>query len=108
MSDRFEISPESLRAASRGMRRCAEDFAAAVERLRGRVLGAGSPWGGDEFGTLFGTAYTGCTELGLRALDHLAGQLGDVAEALGRMGANTQGTDEANAAGFRRLEGGVR
>ncbi|MCX9193685.1 hypothetical protein C3Y87_20330 [Carbonactinospora thermoautotrophica] len=108
MSDRFEISPESLRAASRGMRRCAEDFAAAVERLRGRVLGAGSPWGGDEFGTLFGTAYTGCTELGLRALDHLASQLGDVAEALGKMGATTQAADEANAAGFRRLEDGAR
>ncbi len=108
MSDQFQISPESLQAASRGMRRCAEDFAAAVERLRGRVLGAGNPWGADEFGTLFGAAYTECTTLGLRALDHLAGQLGDVAEALGRMGANTQGTDEANAAGFRRLEGGAR
>ncbi|KWX02997.1 hypothetical protein LI90_4046 [Carbonactinospora thermoautotrophica] len=76
-----------------------------MERLRGRVLGAGNPWGGDEFGTLFGAAYTGCTELGLRALDHLAGQLGDVAEALGKMGANIQAADEANAASIHRVGG---
>ncbi|KWX11019.1 hypothetical protein TR74_00200, partial [Carbonactinospora thermoautotrophica] len=40
MSGDFEISPESLRAASRGVRRCAEDFAAG---LRASLQGMGGP-----------------------------------------------------------------
>jgi uncharacterized protein YukE len=99
----FKISPDSVRAASQQTHRNAADLAAATERLRSKVLGAGSPWGADEMGTTFAAAYTEGTHLGLAVLGDLARQLEDMATSLAQMSENTQAADEANAAGFKQL-----
>jgi uncharacterized protein YukE len=99
----FRVSPDSVLAAAQQTQRSAEDLAAATEKLRSRVLGAGSPWGGDEMGTVFASAYTQGTQLGLEVLNELAQHLAEMAASLAQMSQNTQATDEANAAGFKQL-----
>src|SRR5229473_6999884 len=99
----FRISPDALLAAGQRTQRAAEDLAAATEKLRSRVLGGGSPWGGDEMGTVFAAAYTQGTQLGLEVLNELAQHLAEMAASLAQMSQNTQATDEANAAGFKQL-----
>ena|ERR1700730_8606279 len=103
MSDQFNITPASLDLSSQGMQRCQEDFAAAVERLRGRVLGAGSPWGQSAGGSMFGDIYTECTTVGLQALDHIGELLGGVATGLGQMSQNVQSGDQKNASNFDKV-----
>jgi uncharacterized protein YukE len=100
----FRISPDSLLTAAQQTQRVAEALAAATEKLRSRVLGAGSPWGGDEMGTVFASVYTEGTQLGLEVLGDLAQHLQDMAAGLAQMSEDTQATDEANAAGFKQLD----
>jgi len=86
----FQISPQSLQSASQQTQRCAGDLAAAVDRLRSRVLGSGSPWGNDEMGTLFAAAYTECTQRGLGVLNDLSQHLEQMASSLAQPG-STEG-----------------
>ncbi len=99
----FRISPDVLQAAAQQTQRSAQDLGAATEKLRSRVLGAGSPWGGDEMGTVFASVYTQGTQLGLEVLSELAQHLEEMAASLAQMSENTQAADDANAAGFRQL-----
>jgi uncharacterized protein YukE len=99
----FRVSPDSLLTAAQRTQRAAEDLAAATEKLRSRVLGGGSPWGGDEMGTVFASAYTEGTQLGLEVLGDLAQHLEEMATRLAQMSENTQAADDANAAGFDQL-----
>ena len=99
----LRISPVSLRSAAQQTQRAADDLAAATEKLRSRVLGAGSPWGGDEMGTVFASVYTEGTQLGLEVLNELAQHLAEMAASLAQMSENTLAADEANAAGFKQL-----
>lgn len=99
----FRIGPGSLREAATQTHRYAEDLTAAAEKLRSKVLGAGSPWGADEMGTTFAAAYTECTQMGLVVLSELGQHLEEMATGLSQMAENTQATDEANAAGFKQL-----
>jgi hypothetical protein len=102
-SGEFRISPQSLETAAQQTQRVADELAAATEKLRSKVLGAGSPWGADEMGTVFATAYTECTHLGLDVLRELSQHIEDMATSLAQMSQNTQAADEANAAGFDQL-----
>ena len=99
----LRISPDSLLTAAQQTQRAADDLTAATEKLKWRVLGAGSPWGSDEMGTVFAAAYTQGTQLGLEVLNELAQHLAEMAASLAQMSQNTQATDEANAAGFKQL-----
>jgi uncharacterized protein YukE len=103
VSNRFEITPGLLDAAAQGIARSGEDFAAAVERLRSQLLEAGSPWGDDGTGAMFGEIYTECTAVGLQALDHTAQLLGNIAARLDQMALNVLAEDEGNATEFRKI-----
>jgi uncharacterized protein YukE len=99
----FRISPQSMRTGAQGMQRAAEDLRSAVVRLQGQVEGAGSPWGADELGSVFGETYTVVTQNGLQALAHLGDVLESVAAGLAREAENTQTTDERAAAAMDGL-----
>ena len=103
MTAAFDVSPSSLAAASQRMQRCGEELATAAQALRVRLLGAGSPWGHDEAGTMFGQLYTECTGLGLESLAHLGELLGSIAMDLGQMSENMQATDQAKASQFDQI-----
>ncbi len=101
---KIDIDPDSLRAASQRMQRCADALTTSVGKLASNVTGAGSPWGSDEMGSLFGAAYTQATQLGLRALNHLGTELGGAADAIMKIGVAMEATDQAQAQTFN--EGG--
>lgn len=99
-SGQFNIRPESLAAASRRFQSSSEELAQAIETLQARVLGAGSPWGRDEIGSVFAEAYAECSTIGMQAMEHLAGQLAGIAEALQQMGQNLESADQAGQNAF--------
>ena len=101
-SGQVNIRPESLLAASRQFQHSTDDLARALETLQAKELGAGSPWGHDEMGTVFAEAYTECTSMGLQAMAHLVDQLGSIADGLQQMGQNVQSTDQAHQTTFDR------
>jgi uncharacterized protein YukE len=104
-SGNFSIDPDSLRAASKLMNDCAEHFSRSVNTLSSAVTGGGSPWGSDDAGTLFGSAYTEVTQLGLEALANLGDGLNNLAEALGEMGNIIETTDTGQSQAFQKSGG---
>lgn len=96
----FSIDPELLHTASEAMRRYVDQFGRNVQTLSTQVTGAGSPWGDDEMGSLFGAAYSEATQLGFQALNHVAGLLGGMAEALAKVGEVIQAADQGQSQTF--------
>jgi uncharacterized protein YukE len=106
-SGKFDIRPDSLLAAAAKFDRSAQDLAQAIETLQARVLGSGSPWGRDELGSIFAEAYVECSDVGLQAMAHLAGQLESIAEGLQAMGQNLADADQAGTAMFDQTASGL-
>ncbi len=104
---KFSIDPDSLRHASQSMHRCAEELVRGVGMLSAQVTGAGSPWGEDDIGSIFGMAYTEATQLGFQALNQLGAQLGEMADALKQVGDAIQGADEGESATFEQAATGT-
>jgi hypothetical protein len=107
LGGQFEIVPESLVSASDGLARSADDHAAAVQKLQSSVLGAGSPWGSDEIGSMFGAAYEEVSRLGIEALNALTEGMRGTADGLQAMARNTRQTDQDSAAAFGNLDIGL-
>jgi uncharacterized protein YukE len=103
MSADFEIHPESLQRASAGMQRCSDELVTAVETLKARVTGAGSPWGADDSGSIFGDFYTACTRAGYASFQELCDHMTDLSKALTQLHENTAAADDASARGFDRI-----
>ena len=106
-SGQFRITPESLRSASEQFQRSSDELAQAVQTLQARVLGAGSPWGRDEIGSVFAEAYGECSSMGLQAMQHLADQLAGIAEGLQQMGQNVESADQAGQTAFDQIHSGL-
>jgi len=98
----FEIHPESLRTASAGMQRCSDELLTALETLKARITGAGSPWGADDSGSIFGDLYTACTRSGFASFHELCDHLSDLSTGLAQVHDNARGADESSARGFER------
>ena len=103
MSADFEIHPESLLHASAGMQRCSEELLTALETLKARITGAGSPWGADDSGSIFGDIYTACTRSGFASFHELCDHLSDLSNGLTQMHENVRAADESSAREFDRI-----
>jgi uncharacterized protein YukE len=99
-SRQFNIRPATLANAAQRFQNSSQELERAIQTLQGRVLGAGSPWGRDEMGSIFAEAYTECSTMGLQAMEHLAGQLGSISEALQQMGQNLEAADQSGQTTF--------
>lgn len=106
-SGQFRIRPESLIAAADDFQRSSDDLAQAIQTLQAAVLGAGSPWGRDEIGSVFAEAYAECSSMGLQAMQHLADQLASIAEGLQQMGQNVDSADQAGQSAFDQIRSGL-
>jgi uncharacterized protein YukE len=106
-SGKLDIRPDSLLAAAARFDRSSQDLARAIETLQARVLGAGTPWGRDELGSVFAEAYVECSDLGLQAMAHLAGQLAGIAEGLQAMGQNLTTAEGAGQSAFDQTASGL-
>ena len=106
-SGQFRIRPESLTGASAQFQRSSDELAQAIQTLQAKVLGAGSPWGRDEIGSVFAEAYAECSSMGLQAMQHLADQLASIAEGLQHMGQNVESADQAGQTAFDQIRSGL-
>jgi uncharacterized protein YukE len=106
-SGQFNVGPESLVGASRQFQSSSDELAQAIQSLQARVLGAGSPWGRDEIGSVFAEAYAECSSMGLQAMRHLADQLASIAEGLQQMGQNVESADQAVKPAFDQTRSGL-
>ena len=96
----LDFDPAHVRQCGTEVGRHGDDLTEAVGRLRAEVTGAGSPWGGDEFGTLFAAAYTSITDLALNKYGELATRLTGVGDDLRVVADEVEATDQGNAAGI--------
>lgn len=103
-SGQFDIRPESLLGAAQKFGRSSDELAQAVQALEARVLGAGTPWGRDELGSIFAEAYVEVSGVGLQAMAHLADQLASIAEGLQQMGRNLDTADQAGQTTFEQIQ----
>src|SRR6266851_2056763 len=106
-SGQLRIRPESLLAASNRFQRSGDELAQAIQTLQANVLGAGSPWGHDEIGSVFADAYAECSSMGLQAMQHLADQLASIGEGLQQMGQNVESADQAGQTAFDQIRSGL-
>jgi uncharacterized protein YukE len=106
-SGKFDVRPESLSSAAQRFARSSDELARAIQTLQAKTLGAGSPWGHDELGSIFAEAYVECSSLGLQAMAHLADQLGGIAEGLQAMSQNLTATDQAGQSTFDQAASGL-
>jgi hypothetical protein len=100
----IEVDVAGLRAGAALIRTAGATLTGEVEQLRGTVEGAGSPWGADEAGTLFGMAYT---EVLTHALDVYASMAEQLTEVADKLAGNADRYDlvESDSRGlFDRLE----
>ena len=104
MAGQFRIRPESLTAAASQFQGFSDELTQAIETLQAKVLGAGSPWGQDEMGSIFAEAYTECSAMGLQAMQHLAAQLASIAEGLQSMGQNLDSAEQAGQTTFEQIQ----
>lgn len=63
----FTVEPESLTTSAQNLQTVAESLNSAVTDVS-TTLGANSPWGGDDAGTLFGMAYVALLGHALEAM----------------------------------------
>lgn len=106
-SGQFDIRPESLLGAAQKFGRSSDELAQAVEALQAKVLGAGTPWGRDELGSIFAEAYVEVSGVGLQAMQHLADQLASIADGLQAMGQNLTAADDSGKSVFDQTASGL-
>lgn len=96
----LDFDPDHVRQCGTKIGDRGADLSQAVGRLRADVTGAGSPWGSDEFGTVFAAAYTSVTNLALDKYEELATRLTEAGDDLRIAADDVEGTDQGNAAGI--------
>jgi hypothetical protein len=95
-----QVDTAALRSAAAELDAVGRDLDGAVKGLSAEVLGAGSPWGADEPGSLFGMAYVEVTEHALDVYSSMAVQLTDIAAGVRFMADGYDQTEQDNTAMF--------
>ena len=98
VSDRLSLDPDSVAAAGRDLAGVASRMLDETAALESAVTGSGSPWGGDEAGSVFALAYQAVVGEAFEAFASYTEQVGFAAATLVMQARTAAGTDEANAA----------
>ncbi|GJF29774.1 hypothetical protein KNE206_24740 [Kitasatospora sp. NE20-6] len=107
MTDKVLINPWELHGEGREFETVSNAFARAALDLENGLAALGTPWGRDEPGQGFGTAYEGAREGVLAGLQGLADRLGGVGSGLHTMADNAEHTDRGNRDAFRAIRPGT-
>lgn len=102
----FLIKPWEVRGEGREFEKISNDFARAAGVLEQGLTGLGTPWGGDEPGTGFGTAYTEAQGMLLAGLNGLADRLGGIGTGLHTMAEHADRTDSDVSADLAKVDTG--
>ena len=98
-----EIDTERLPAQANALAAQGKAVGDAVRQLHAEITGAGSPWGDDETGTLFGQAYTELTGVALDAYTALADGLSGKADDVHTMANGFTDRDATSAAAMNAV-----
>ncbi|PWR09224.1 hypothetical protein DKT68_12835 [Micromonospora acroterricola] len=104
MSDGIEVDLDALHAAAGSLAATGQQLGAEVTSLESTVNGAGSPWGADEAGSLFGAVYVEVLTHALDVYRSMADQLLEAAANLDQGADAHEATETANADLFSRME----
>ncbi|MFD9128946.1 WXG100 family type VII secretion target [Kitasatospora sp. NPDC059571] len=107
MADRVLLKPWELHGEGREFEGVSNDFARAALDLENGLAALGTPWGRDEPGQGFGSAYEGAREGVLAGLHGLADRLGGIGTGLHTMADNAEHNDQDNRDAFRAIEPGT-
>ncbi|WP_431679234.1 WXG100 family type VII secretion target [Kitasatospora sp. KL5] len=107
MADKVLIKPWELHGEGREFENVSNDFARAALELENGLAALGTPWGRDEPGEGFGTAYEGAREGVLAGLQGLADRIGGIGTGLHTMADNAEQADRGNEQAFRVLHPGT-
>jgi len=105
MADKVLIKSWEVHGEGREFENISNDFARAALSLENGLAGLGTPWGADEPGAPFGTAYGEAREGVLAGLQGLASRLGTIGGGLHTMADSVERTDQDVRADFQRAEG---
>lgn len=100
---RIELDPAHVERCGRSLAVAGHRLDGATRALSAAVVGAGAPWGGDEFGSIVSATYTA---VGLFALDRfaaLADRLTSVGTAVTSVGRTTVAADDSAADRFAAI-----
>jgi hypothetical protein len=90
----FQIKPWEVHGEGREFENISNDFARAALALEQGLAGLGTPWGNDEPGSGFGSAYGEAQPGILAGLHGLAGRLGGIGAGLHTMADQSSGADD--------------
>ncbi|WP_328468026.1 hypothetical protein OHA21_50640 [Actinoplanes sp. NBC_00393] len=98
MVEQVRLDPDSVAAAGRELAGRAQQMIDENAALENAVAGSGSPWGGDEAGSVFGLAYQAVVGEAFEAFASYTEQVGFAAATLVMQARSAAETDDANAA----------
>lgn len=101
----FEVEPALLRSGGDQVIGVAERFLAEVEGFEARMQGYGEPWGGDDIGSLIGTAYTAVSAWVLDCIGTAVEEVGAAGSDLTLMADGYEATEQDVAQGMDSLRG---
>lgn len=84
----YDISPDSLRRASKGVGDAADELDSALTSFAQALSSVGDPWGTDTLGTLIGGGYAATEELALQTYNSVVESLDGFSEGLEDMAMN--------------------
>ncbi len=99
-SGEFRLNPWEVHGEGREFENISNDFARAALALEQGLSGLGTPWGTDEPGTGFGTAYGEAQPQLLGGLHTLADKLAGIGTGLHTMADQASGTETEVTASF--------
>jgi uncharacterized protein YukE len=102
MVDQVRLDPDSVAAAGKDLAGRAQQMMDESAALENAVTGSGSPWGGDEAGSVFGLAYQAVVGEAFEAFASYTEQIGFAAATLVMQARSAAGTDQGNAADLYR------
>jgi hypothetical protein len=102
----FLIKPWEVRGEGREFEKISNDYARAALALEQGLTGLGTPWGGDEPGSGFGTEYTEAQGMLLAGLNGLADRLGGIGTGLHTMAESVDRADGDVSADLAQLDAG--
>lgn len=88
MGDQVQIKPWEIHGEGREFENISGEFAQAASHLESQLATLGTPWGQDEPGSDFGTAYGEARDRVLAGLHGLADRLGGIGAGLHTMADN--------------------
>ncbi|MEU9740362.1 hypothetical protein AB0E12_14380 [Micromonospora chersina] len=103
MTGEIEINPEAIIDAGDNILASAQRIRSAVSAFNAELAAFGTPWGGDDLGSLIGMVYETIRDLAMETYDANLVEIEDIGKLSRVMGVNYQETERAIAEHLGRL-----